>query len=408
MLTRTAACVWLLVVLAAVVLVVVHHDALWARLPDFRSFFHAENLLWLAVSLAVVKVLHELGHAVACKHFGAECHDLGLMFLVFTPCLYCDVSDAWMLPDKWQRIAVSAAGLYVEIFLAAVCTFLWWFSEPGLLNSLCLNIVFVCSVSALIFNGNPLMRFDGYYILSDLVEIPNLQSRASSALSRLLAWWTLGVELPGERAMAERRHVWLAAYAAAAIAYRLVVVIGCLFFLNAVLKPYRLEVLAQIFMGIILLGMVAAPAWKTSRFFRNPILRRQIRRGRLSRTLMAVLLAAIALVFVPVPYRVRAPVLLQPEDARYVYVAAPGTLQEAVAAGQLSRRARSWPVWTTSGSSWNWRRWVPNVSSNCCTCGTWKRNEAGTPTPRLRSPPRENVWRNWTSNCSRSSGGSSS
>ena len=334
MLTRTAISVWLLVVLAALALVIVHHDTLWARLPDFRSFFHAENLLWLALGMAGVKVLHEMGHAVACKHFGAACHDLGLMFLMFTPCLYCDVSDAWMLANRWQRIAVSAAGLYVEIFLAAICTFLWWFSEPGLLNSLCLNIMFVCSVSALIFNGNPLMRFDGYYILSDLVEIPNLQSRSSSALYRLLAWWTLGVELPGERAIAERRGFWLAAYAAAAIAYRWMVVIGCFFFLNAILKPYRLELLAHALMGIILVGMAAAPAWRASQFFRNPMLRRQIRRGRLSRTVLVILLAVLALALVPVPHRVRAPMLLQPDDARYVYVAASGTLQESVAAGE--------------------------------------------------------------------------
>ncbi len=349
LLTPAALSIWLLVVLAAIALVTVHHDQLWARLPDFRSFFHAGNLVWLALSMAVVKVLHELGHAVACKHFGGECHDLGLMFLIFTPCLYCDVSDAWMLPGKWQRIAVSAAGLYVELFLAAVCTFLWWFSEPGLLNSLFLNIMFVCSVSAVVFNGNPLMRFDGYYILADLVEIPNLQSRARSALSRLVARWTLGVDVPGERAIAQRRHGWLAAYAAAAIGYRWLVVIGCLFFLNAVLKPYRLEILAQAFMGITVLGMAAGPTIKASRFVHDPLRRHQIRSGRLAGSLAVVLLVLAALVFMPVPYRVQAPLLLQPQDARYIYVTASGTLQTAIADGQsagagetLARLADEW------------------------------------------------------------------
>lgn len=334
LLTPAALSLWLLVVLAAVALVIVHHDQWWVRLPEFRSFFHAGNLVWLAVTMAVIKVLHELGHAIACKHFGGECHDLGLMFLIFTPCLYCDVSDTWMLPGKWQRIAVSAAGLYVELFLAAVCTFLWWFSEPGLLNSLFLNIMFVCSVSAVVFNGNPLMRFDGYYILADLVEVPNLQSRARSALSRITARWTLGVETPGERAMDHRHHGWLAAYAAAAIGYRWLVVIGCLFFLHAVLKPYRLETLAQAFMGITVLGMVAAPTVHASRFLRNPLLRRQIRRGRLAGSLAVVLLVLAALISVPIPYQVPAFVLVQPHDARYIHVTASGTLQTAVAEGQ--------------------------------------------------------------------------
>ncbi len=84
--------------------------------------------------LAVVKVLHELGHALACRRFGADCHEIGIMLLVFTPSLYCNVSDSWMLDSKWRRIAISAAGIYVELILAAVCTFLWWTSARGFLT----------------------------------------------------------------------------------------------------------------------------------------------------------------------------------------------------------------------------------------------------------------------------------
>ena len=81
--------------------------------------------------MAVVKVLHEFGHGLSCKHFGGECHEMGVMLLVFTPCLYCNVSDSWMLPNKWHRAAIGAAGMYVELFLASIATFVWWFSEPG-------------------------------------------------------------------------------------------------------------------------------------------------------------------------------------------------------------------------------------------------------------------------------------
>ena len=113
------------------------------------------------------------------------------MLLVFTPCLYCNVSDSWMLASKWQRIAIAAAGMYVELILATSRTFLWWFSEPGLFNSLCLNTMLVCSVGTLLFNGNPLLRYDGYYILSDLVEVPNLGAivrRPCAACWRGGAW----------------------------------------------------------------------------------------------------------------------------------------------------------------------------------------------------------------------------
>ena len=276
-------------------------------MPDFRSFFQAGNLLWLAATMALVKVLHELGHLLACKHFGAECHELGLMFLLFTPSLYCDVSDAWTLPTKWQRIAVSAAGVYVEVFVAAVCTFVWWSSEPGLLNSLCLNVMFICSVSTLVFNGNPLMRFDGYYVLSDLLEVPNLQTRSRSALSRLLTRWSLGRELAGPGMAAGDRPTLLVCYALAAIANRWLVVVGTFFFLHAVLKPHRLESLAYAFMFVAVLGMLAAPVWRGSQLLVNPLWRRRIRRGRVFVLVCLGAALVAAIVLLPLPCRVQAP-----------------------------------------------------------------------------------------------------
>ncbi len=105
------------------------------KLPAFHAFFGPKNWFYLGITMAMVKVLHEFGHGLSCKHFGGECHELGAMMLVFTPALYCNVSDSWMLPNKWHRAAIGAAGMYVELFLASIATFLWWFSQPGLLNS---------------------------------------------------------------------------------------------------------------------------------------------------------------------------------------------------------------------------------------------------------------------------------
>ena len=82
----------------------------------------------------MTKVCHEFGHGLSCKHFGGECHEMGVMLLVLTPCLYCNVSDSWMLPSKWQRAAIGAAGMYVELVLASIATFVWWFTAPGLLQ----------------------------------------------------------------------------------------------------------------------------------------------------------------------------------------------------------------------------------------------------------------------------------
>src|SRR6188768_2514723 len=120
--------------LSALTLVLVNFDLFQSRLPSFHSFFQAQNWLWLGLTLAITKILHEFGHGLSCKHFGGECHEIGIMMLVMTPCLYCNVSDSWMLPNRWHRAAIGAAGMYVELVLASFCTFVWWFTEPGPLN----------------------------------------------------------------------------------------------------------------------------------------------------------------------------------------------------------------------------------------------------------------------------------
>ena len=180
----------------------------------------------------MTKVLHEFGHGLSCKHFGGECHEMGVMMLVLTPCLYCNVSDSWMLPNRWHRAAIGAAGMYVELVLASICTFIWWFTEPGPLNYICLNVMFICSVSTVMFNANPLLRYDGYYILSDVLEIPNLRQKASTILNRKLGAWCLGLEEP-EDPFLPKRHQWLfALFTVASAVYRWVVTFSILVFLE--------------------------------------------------------------------------------------------------------------------------------------------------------------------------------
>ncbi len=154
-------------------------DTIYSRLPTVRYFFQGEQLLLLALALAFVKVLHELGHAVSCQVFGGRCHEIGVMLLCFVPCLYCDVSDIWLFPNRWRRIAVSAAGIYVELGLATLFFWLWMASVPGVFNAFALNVVLVSSVNTLLANGNPLLRYDGYFILSDLIQVPNLATRSA-------------------------------------------------------------------------------------------------------------------------------------------------------------------------------------------------------------------------------------
>src|SRR5437870_8084983 len=129
------------VMMAAILLVATHFETFREKLPDYHEFFSFGTVAYLWAALGIVKVIHEFGHGLSCKAFGGEVHEMGALFLVFSPCLYCNVSDAWTLPDKWKRILISFAGIYVEfIMIAPIATFIWWNtpSNPDL-NNVCLN-----------------------------------------------------------------------------------------------------------------------------------------------------------------------------------------------------------------------------------------------------------------------------
>jgi putative peptide zinc metalloprotease protein len=326
---------------AALALVVVHFDTLRQRLPDFQAFFSAHNLIWLAVAVASAKVLHELGHALTCRRFGGQCHEIGVMLLVFTPCLYCNVSDAWLMTNKWRRIAVGAAGMWVEMILAGAATFVWWWTGPGLLNGLCLDLMFVCSVSTVLFNGNPLLRYDGYYILSDLVEVPNLQEQSSRVVRRWLARWLLDVELPLDRLAPDHGQGWLALYAIASTAYRLVVVVAILWFVERVLKPYGLDVFARAIVVVAVGGMVVMPLVRSTRWILNRQRSEPLNWGRfLVRGGLAGIVVGV-FVIIPLPHHLSAPAVIEPDGAARVYVTVPGTLVEAAAAGERVRAGQT-------------------------------------------------------------------
>ena len=323
----------MLLVASAAALVAVQWGSLEARLPDVGALVSAANLPWLVLVLAITKILHELAHALACKHFGGECHEIGLMLLIFTPCLYTNVSDSWLLPSRWHRAGVAAAGMYVELILASLCTFLWWYSAPGLLNMLALNTMIVCSISTILFNGNPLLRYDGYYILSDLVEVPNLASESRAVLRRLLARVCLGITYNDHHVVPPRRRTFLVVYAVASILYRAVVIVAVLWLLTIALRPYRLEILAHMVGAVVIAGLVFTPLADLVRFLGNPLKTDQVRRPRALFTATATAAVLAAFFLVPLPFHVPAPAVLQYDGAQNVYVSVPGRLTKTIRAG---------------------------------------------------------------------------
>ncbi|MBL8852472.1 MAG: hypothetical protein JNK57_00745 [Planctomycetaceae bacterium] len=306
----------------------VQFEHLQQRLPSFEQFFAVQNWFLLAVTLAVTKVLHELGHGLACRRFGGQCHEMGVMLLVLAPCLYCNVSDSWMIPSKWKRIFISAAGMYVELALAAVAMIVWCSSQPGFINSMALNLIFVCGVSTILFNLNPLLRFDGYYILADWLEIPNLRQKATKLLQGVINKWCLGLPVPRDPFLPQTHVAWFVLYSVAAGIYRWVLTFTVFWFLYNLLEPYGLKILSQLLAAFSLVGLVVYPAIQLVRFFKIPGKVETVKPWRVMATMGIVVAVVVGILLIPLPHYVDMPLYVQPANMVNVYVETPGLLHE--------------------------------------------------------------------------------
>jgi len=336
---------WLLALalfLVGLTITAAHIDEVQAELQYFSRFFEPRNLLLGMLVLGATRLVHELGHAYACKHFGGECHELGFMIFMLSPTVYCDVSDSWMFRSKWSRMAVSAAGIGVEIVLASAAAVLWRFTEPGLLHETCFFVMIVCSVNTLLLNGNPLLRYDGYHVLADFVEIPNLARRANDVWRRWAVRLWFGDEAardvvdPASGPTSPLRELALAAYAAASKVYMMIVLFGSLWILNAWTKNLGLQFVGAILTAAALSAVLIVPTVRGVRKLADPNVDRARYRGRFWLVTALVLAPLGALLFVPLPRTIEAVAVLQPADAAAVYVLQPGFLQSATRARQVA------------------------------------------------------------------------
>jgi putative peptide zinc metalloprotease protein len=316
--------------LSAAALVATHFETFRSKLPEQHMFFRFQTIAYMWGALGAVKIIHEFGHGLSCKTFGGEVHEMGALLLCLSPALYCNVSDAWTLPNKWHRIIISAAGIYVELVIASIATFVWWNSAPyPFINNLALSLMVVCSISTVVFNANPLMRYDGYYVLADWLEIPNLRERSNRFLKNLVLEHCLGVEVTPEPYMALWRKILFVSYAIGSYIYRWVVTFAILWFLYSFLRPYKLEVLSQ----MLALGAASSMAgWPLYRLGKSIYKRGRIpdmKRWRVlaSTTVVTGLILFACLVPVPVS-RIRGPALVQadPSATGKVYVRRDGIL----------------------------------------------------------------------------------
>ena len=246
--------VWLVVVVTGAA----HLGMDWPRFAGgFDGILARDNWLWLFLVWAGLKCAHEFSHGLFCKHYGAAVREVGVIFVLFVPMGYVDATASLGLASRWRRIMVACAGLYMEFFLAALAAVVWARTGPGTLHTVAQNAVVTGTFVTLLFNANPLMRFDGYFVLSELLDIPNLATRGRHWTQRALSWVVSGTRQLKPAGLSTREEWIVAAYGVAAMVWQVVVAAGLLVGASAMFKGGGLALAA-----VAALTWVAVPVWR--------------------------------------------------------------------------------------------------------------------------------------------------
>ena len=307
-----------------------------ALLDQSQGVLSISNLPWLYVCTVGLKLFHEAGHAFVCKRFGGEVRTVGVMFLLFTPLPYVDATSSWGFPNRWHRIYAAFAGMAIEFFFAAAGALLWASTAPGLTHSLAFNVMLIGSVSSIVFNGNPLLRFDAYYMLSDYAEIPNLYQKGQQQWKYFGDRYLLGTVAAQSKATDRKEWVWLTLYGLLSFLYLMLVTFGIALFLMDQWLPLGLLVLVMTVYSRLL-----APLYQLQKHLRGGATQGNRRQAV---TVVGSIGVALFLVLavIPFPDATRARGIVKANHASNVYAQTAGQLDELlvrhgerVQAGQL-------------------------------------------------------------------------
>jgi putative peptide zinc metalloprotease protein len=305
------AMIWLTVVFFAIKIFIDHR---YEAFNQVQGILSPDNIFFLYVALVIIKTLHEIAHAIVCRRFGGEVHTLGVMLLVFTPLPYMDATSSWTFRNRWHRVYVGTAGILMEIFIAALAVFAWANTGQGTMNALFYNIMFIASVSTLLFNANPLLRFDGYYILSDLVDIPNLHNKSKEYLNYFIEKYAFGYHDTFCPTNSITESIILVVFGISSFLYRILIFAGIILFIA---DKFLLLGMIMAIIGII--SWCIIPLFKIMAYLiSSPHLRRNRVRVLSVSGLFAFIIIALFLL-IPFSDNITAPGIIESENFHTIY-----------------------------------------------------------------------------------------
>ncbi len=286
----------------------------WPALQDWIS----QGGTFAAI-LFVTRIVHEMGHAVVAARYGAKCRESGVIFMLGVMCPFVDVTDSWRLPKKAERMAVASAGVYMECILASIAGLVWCFTKDGLVHDFCWQITLTCSMMTLIVNANPLMRYDGYFVLCDYMESANLRDEAQKAWGRILMHGSSN-PLPSQSdRQISLRDCWLVVFALFQIAYRSTVVTTIAISVYLFLREWELKWLGICFGGLVFVSFALIPMmrWMMQSIQSSQAISNDNRmyryRSRLVLGWALVSVVILSIPFVPLPYRIACKGIVEPK-----------------------------------------------------------------------------------------------
>lgn len=299
-------------------------------MASFPYVFTWEGLMISGLSVLIIKSLHELGHAYQAHRFGCHVPAIGVAFMAFTPMLYTDVTDAWKLASRRERLLIDLAGIMVELAIAMMALFFWAFLPDGPVRSAVFVAATVSWVMSLLVNLSPLMRFDGYFILSDFLGIPNLQDRAFAHMRHKIRRLLFAADDEPPEHFTPAMDLAVSTYAVATTIYR----IGLYFGLALLVYHFFFKALGVVLFAIEIIFFIIMPVWRELKVWWTMRHSLFVLRPRTALT-GAALLAVVALFVLPVSGTVRAPALIEPANYQRLFADSAARLTRiAVADGQ--------------------------------------------------------------------------